>query len=110
MLKRVGWGKQREATASIQSLVKLQPWFLSLRWKTYLRQNCSLGSCACSEIPALAQNTNDDGDGDASGDGDGGDCDGDGGDGDGGDGDGDGDGGDGDGGDDDGSGGEWAVM
>ena len=31
MLKRVGCGKQREATAPIQSLVKLQPWFLSLR-------------------------------------------------------------------------------
>ena len=29
------------------SLVKLQPWFLSLQWKTCLRQNCSLGSCAC---------------------------------------------------------------
>ena len=27
--ERVGCGKQREATASIQSLVKLQPWFLS---------------------------------------------------------------------------------
>ena len=39
------------------SLVKLQPWFLSLLWKTCIRQNCSLGSCACSEGPALAQNT-----------------------------------------------------
>ena len=48
---------QREATASIQSLVKLQPWFLSLRWETCLRQNCSLGSCACNEGPALGQNT-----------------------------------------------------
>ena len=28
--------KQREATASFQLLVKLQPWFLSLRWKTWL--------------------------------------------------------------------------
>ena len=27
--------KQREATGHIQSLVKLQPWFLSLWWKTY---------------------------------------------------------------------------
>ena len=25
----------------------MQPWFLSLRWKTCLLQNCSLGSCAC---------------------------------------------------------------
>ena len=54
---RVGCRKQREATAAIQSLVKLQSWFLSLRWKTCLRQNCSLGSCACSEWPALEQNT-----------------------------------------------------
>ena len=43
--------------APIQSLVKLQPWFLSLRWKTCLWQNCSLGCCACSEGPALGQNT-----------------------------------------------------
>ena len=35
--ERVGCGKQREATAPIQSLVKLQPWFLSLRCKTCLR-------------------------------------------------------------------------
>ena len=37
-------------------LAKLQPWFLSLQWKTCLWQNCSLGSCACSERPALGQN------------------------------------------------------
>ena len=43
--------------APIQSLVKLQPWFLSLPWKTCLRQNYSLGSCACSEGPALGQNS-----------------------------------------------------
>ena len=55
--ERVGCGKQREATAPIQSLVKLQPWFLSLWWKTCLRLNCSLGSCTCSEGPALGQNT-----------------------------------------------------
>ena len=50
-------GKQREATAPIQSLVKLQPWFLSrpMRWKTCLRHNCSLGSCAFSEGPVLGQ-------------------------------------------------------
>ena len=35
--EKVGWGKQREATVSIQSLVKLQPWFPSLRWKNSLR-------------------------------------------------------------------------
>ena len=45
----VGCRMQREATTPIQSLVKLQPWFLSLRWKMCLRQNCSLGSCACSK-------------------------------------------------------------
>ena len=62
--ERVGCGKQREATALIQSLVKLQPWFLRLRWKTCLRQNCSLDSCAGSEGPALGQNTHDDDDDD----------------------------------------------
>ena len=45
------------ATTPIQSLVKLQPWFLSLQWKTCLQQNCSLGSCACSEGPVLGQKT-----------------------------------------------------
>ena len=49
--------KQWETTALIQSLVKLQPWFLSLWWKTYLQQNCSLGSCACSERPAFGQDS-----------------------------------------------------
>ena len=44
--KEVECRKQRETTASIHSLVKMQPWFLSLRWKTCLRQNCSPGSCA----------------------------------------------------------------
>ena len=48
----MGCGKQRETT-----LVKLQPLFLNLRWKTCLRQNCSHDSCACSEGPALGQNT-----------------------------------------------------
>ena len=41
------------------SLVKLQHSSLSLRWKTCLWQNCSLGSCACSEGPALWQKTDD---------------------------------------------------
>ena len=57
MLKRVGCGKQREATAPIKSLVKLQPWFLSLRWNTCLRQNYSIGFSACSEGRAFGQNT-----------------------------------------------------
>ena len=52
-------GKQWEAIAPIQSLVKLQ-W--SLRWKTCLRQNCSPDFCACSEGPALGQSTHDDDD------------------------------------------------
>ena len=30
----MGCGKQREATAPTQSLVKLQPWFLRLQWRT----------------------------------------------------------------------------
>ena len=55
--ERVGWGKQREATAPLKSPVKLQPWFLSLRWKTCLRQNCSLFFSACSEGFAFGQNT-----------------------------------------------------
>ena len=58
--ERVRCGKQREATAPVQSLVKLQPWFLSLWWKTCLRQNCSLGSWACSEGPALGRTSDDD--------------------------------------------------
>ena len=37
--------------------LKLQPLFLRLQWKTCLRHNCSLGSCACSEGPALGENT-----------------------------------------------------
>ena len=63
MLKRE-WGAESngEATAPIKSLVKLQPWFQSLRWKTCLRQNCSLGFSACSEGPAFGQNIDDDGD------------------------------------------------
>ena len=42
---------------SIKSPVKLQSWFLSLRGKTCLRQNCSLDSCTSSEGPVLGQNT-----------------------------------------------------
>ena len=58
MLKREwGCGKQEEATVPIQSLVTLQSWFLSLWWKTCLRQNYRLGSGDCSEGPALGQNT-----------------------------------------------------
>ena len=45
----------RKATGSYRTYSI--PWFLSLRWKTCLRQNCSLGSCACSEVPVLEQNT-----------------------------------------------------
>ena len=55
--ERVGCRKQCEATSPIQSLVKLQPWFLSLRLKICLRQICSLGSCDRSEGPAIGQNT-----------------------------------------------------
>ena len=44
--ERVGRGKQRKATVPIQSLVKLQQWFLSVR-KICLRQNCTNGSCVC---------------------------------------------------------------
>ena len=50
------WGPNdilRKATGSYRSfssLVKLQPWFLSL-------QNCGLGAWVCSERPAFGQNT-----------------------------------------------------
>ena len=54
--ERVGCGKQRKATVPIQSLIKQQPWFQSLRWKTCIRQNSSLDSCFCSEGPALGHN------------------------------------------------------
>ena len=54
--EKEGCGKQWKATAPIQSLVKLKSCLLSLQWKTCLRQNCSLGSCAGSE----GQNTHDD--------------------------------------------------
>ena len=59
MLKR-DWDEESKGifrTVPIQSLAKLQPWFLGLRWKTCLRQNCSLGSCTCSEEPVLGQTT-----------------------------------------------------
>ena len=59
MLKRVGCGKQRKATAPIQSLVKLQPWFRVYGGRPAFGQNCSLGSCACSEGPALGHKTDD---------------------------------------------------
>ena len=53
--------KQREASVYIQALVKLQPSFLSLLWKTCLQQNCSLGSFACIEGPTLGpEHSNDD--------------------------------------------------
>ena len=40
--------------------VKTAALVLNLRWNTCLRLNSSLGSCACSEGPALGQNTHDD--------------------------------------------------
>ena len=58
----MGCRKQREATAPIKTLVKLQPSFPSLRYKTCLRQNCSLGLSVSSEGPAFGQNTDDDDD------------------------------------------------
>ena len=57
MLKRERVRKAMGSYRTYLSLVKLQPWFLSLWWKTCLRQNCSLDSCAWSEGPALGQNT-----------------------------------------------------
>ena len=43
--------KNNEKLLHLFILVKLQPWFLSLR------RNYNLGSCACSEGSALGQNT-----------------------------------------------------
>ena len=56
----MGCGKQQEANCIYSIPSKTAAWFLSLRWKTCLWQNCSLGSCACSEWPALGHNTHDD--------------------------------------------------
>ena len=52
-----GAPKAKGSYRTYSSLVKLQPWFLSLWWKTCVRQNCSLCSCACIDGPALGQNT-----------------------------------------------------
>ena len=57
MLKKSRMRKATGSYCTYSSLVKLQPWFLSLGWKTCVRQNCCLGFCACSEGPALGQNT-----------------------------------------------------
>ena len=57
MLKRE-WGV--ETNGKLPHLFipgKTKTWFLSLRWKICLRQNFSLGSCACSEGLALGPNT-----------------------------------------------------
>ena len=48
-------GKQQEATAPIQSLVKRQPWFLSLRWKTYLRSTAVEKVVACALVTQRAR-------------------------------------------------------
>ena len=49
--ERVGVRKSTGSYRTYSSLVELQSWFLSLRWKTCLRQKCSLGSCDCGEGP-----------------------------------------------------------
>ena len=57
MLKRE-WGA--ESNGKLPHLFipgKTSSWFLSLRWKTCLRQNYSFHSCTCSEGPALGHNT-----------------------------------------------------
>ena len=57
MLKRE-WGAESNGKLPHQFIpVKLQPWFLSLQWKTCLLKKSSLGSCSCSEGPVLEQNT-----------------------------------------------------
>ena len=56
MLKRERESGVLKTSGSYSCVVKLQPWFLSLRW-TAFGQNCSLGAWVCNERPALGQNT-----------------------------------------------------
>ena len=50
------WGAESKGSYRIySSLVKLQHWFLGLRWKICLQQKYSLGFCACSEGPAFGR-------------------------------------------------------
>ena len=55
--ERVGVRKLTGSYRTCSILIKLQLWFLSLQWKTCLRQNCNLGSSPCSEGPVLGQKT-----------------------------------------------------
>ena len=57
MLKREWSAESNGKVPRLFNPLKLQPWFLNLWWKTCLRQNCNLGSYACSEGPAFGQNT-----------------------------------------------------
>ena len=56
--------KQREDTSPIESLVKVQSWFLSLHWKTCLRQNCSLAKRLYWRTCPWAEHSDDDDDDD----------------------------------------------
>ena len=59
MVKRgSGVRKAKGSYRTYSSLVKLQRWVLSLRWKTCLRQNCNFSSRVCSGRPAFGHNCN----------------------------------------------------
>ena len=56
MLKRE-WVRKAAGSYRTYSIPgKAAAWYLSLRWKTCLRQNSGLGFFACREIPALGKN------------------------------------------------------
>ena len=62
MLKREWVRKTTGSYHTYSSLVKLQPRFLSLQWKTCLSAELQPWCLSFSEGPALGHNTDDDGD------------------------------------------------
>ena len=64
MLKRDGVRKATGSYRTYSFLCKISALVPEFAVETSVRQNCNLGSCACSEGPALGQNTDDDDDDD----------------------------------------------
>ena len=60
MLKRESVRKATGSYRTYSMSGKIAAFFLSLRWKTYLRHNCSLDSCACCEGPWAEHSDDDD--------------------------------------------------
>ena len=52
-----GVQKVTGSNRTYSSVVKLQPWFLSLQWRSAFGQNCNVGSYFSSERAVLEQNT-----------------------------------------------------